>query len=136
MSKKSHKVLIFKRVASTIYDFFLLLGVWFAVGSAALLINGGEIINPWIGLTLVFFSSWAFYSYFWIVGGKTLGMSVWKIEIYAKSNKKIKIYQTFLRFVANIFVIITLGIPMLQIYFSRDGITLSDLISKTRLRNI
>ena len=63
-------------------------------------------------------------------------MSVWKIEIYAKNNKKIKIYQTFLRFVANIFVIITLGIPMLQIYFSRDGITLSDLISKTRLRNI
>ena len=46
MKSKSHKVSPIKRLAATIYDLFLLLGVWFAVGSIALWANGGEILNP------------------------------------------------------------------------------------------
>ena len=77
MKPKSHKVSPIKRLAATVYDIFLLLGVWFTVGSIALWANGGEILNPWLGLTLVFISTWAFYSYFWTHGNKTLGMAVW-----------------------------------------------------------
>ena len=50
MEKNLHKVSPIKRTAATIYDLFLLLGVWFTVGSIALWANGGEILNPWIGL--------------------------------------------------------------------------------------
>ena len=94
MEKNLHKVSPIKRIAATIYDLFLLLGVWFTVGSIALWANGGEILNPWIGLSLVLFSTWSFYSYFWTHGNKTLGMAVWKIEIYSLDGKKVTLKQT------------------------------------------
>ena len=78
-----------KRIAASIYDFFLLLGVWFAVGSIALWLNGGEILNPRLGLIIVFISSWSFYAYFWMNGNKTLGMAVWNIEICSPDGNKI-----------------------------------------------
>ena len=64
MIEKTYIVFPMKRIAASIYDFFLLLGVWFAVGSIALWLNGGEILNPWLGLVIVFISSWSFYAYF------------------------------------------------------------------------
>ena len=82
MNDKSYVVFPLKRIAASIYDLFLLLGVWFAVGSLAVWINGGIIETKWIGPLLVFISTWIFYGYFWTHGGKTLGMAVWKFEIY------------------------------------------------------
>ena len=49
MNEKAYKVFPLKRITAGIYDFFLLLGVWFAVGSIALWLNGGETLNPWLG---------------------------------------------------------------------------------------
>ena len=120
MEKNLHKVSPIKRIAATIYDLFLLLGVWFTVGSIALWANGGEILNPWIGLSLVLFSTWSFYSYFWTHGNKTLGMAVWKIEIYSLDGKKVTLKQTTIRFFLNLVVVFLAGIPLLQIYFSKD----------------
>ena len=85
MNNKSYIVFPLRRIAASIYDLFLLLGVWFLVGSIALGIKyffTGEVssLNPNIGMSLVIFSTWFFYSYFWLHGGKTLGMAVWKFE--------------------------------------------------------
>ena len=87
MNDKSYIVFPLRRVAACIYDFFLLLGVWFAVGSVAVWINGGIIETKWVGPLLIFVSTWCFYGYFWTHGGKTLGMAVWKFEIYSLDNK-------------------------------------------------
>ena len=136
MKSKSHKVSPIKRLAATIYDLLLLLGVWFAVGSIALWANGGEILNPWLGLTLFFISTWAFYSYFWTHGNKTLGMAVWKIEIHSMDNKKINLRQTSIRFLLNLVIVGLAGIPLLQIYFSSNGHSINDVLSGTELRYI
>ena len=112
---------------------FLLLGVWFLVGSIALWANDGEVLNPWLGLTIVFVSTWSFYAYFWTHGNKTLGMAVWKIEIYSEDGKNLTIKQVSIRYLANLFVVFFAGIPLLQIYFSKDGRSISDSLSKTNL---
>ena len=52
MNDKSY--IVFPRILATVYDLFLLLGVWFGVGSLALWVNGGEILNPcWIMLSFI-----------------------------------------------------------------------------------
>ena len=137
MSKKSYIVFPLRRIIASIYDFFLLLGIWFLVGSVALgvgylftgEINGEAIQN--FGLFLVFLSTWAFYSYFWLKGGKTLGMSVWRFQIYSLDGKKINLKQTSIRFLFNLVTFFLGGLPLLLIYFSKDNLSLSDLISKT-----
>jgi len=81
MNEKAYKVFPLKRITAGIYDFFLLLGVWFAVGSIALWLNGGEKLNPWLGLFLVVVSSWGFFAYFWLNGNKIKMLTKNRIEI-------------------------------------------------------
>ena len=136
MNDKSYIVFPLKRILATVYDLFLLLGVWFGIGSLALWVNGGEILNPWVGLCLVFLSTWCFYSFFWIQGGKTLGMAVWKFEIYSLDNKKVSLLQTTIRFLFNLVTFFLAGLPLLLIYFSNENLSLSDTASKTSYRKI
>ena len=136
MNQKAYKVFPLKRIIASIYDFFLLLGVWFAVGSVAIWLNGGETLNPYLGLSLVFLSSWGFFCYFWLVGNKTLGMAVWNIEIYRPDGEKITFKQASIRYLVNIFIFLLAGLPLIQIYFSPKGHAINDTLSKTSLKII
>ena len=129
MNNNSQFVSPVKRLAATIYDFFLLLGVWFGCGSIALWLNDGEILHPAIGAFIVLASAWGFYSFFWIKGGRTLGMAAWNIKICSSTEKSINLIQTTKRFIINIFIVFTLGLPLLQIYFSKDKKALNDRLS-------
>lgn len=141
MNDKSYIVFPLKRIASTIYDLFLLLGVWFLVGSIALGIKyffTGEVssLNPNIGMSLVIFSTWFFYSYFWLNGGKTLGMAVWKFEIYSLDNNKIGLKHVSIRFFINLVTFLLAGIPLLLMYVSKKKLSISDHFSRTSYRKI
>ena len=136
MNDKSYVVFPLKRIAASIYDLFLLLGVWFAVGSFAVWINGGIIEVKWIGPSLVLTSTWIFYGYFWTHGGKTLGMAVWKFEIYSIDENKINFQKVSIRFFSNVITVLLGGIPLMFMYFSKNNLSLSDYLSKTSYRKI
>ena len=136
MNDKSYVVFPLKRIAASIYDLFLLLGVWFAVGSLAVWINGGIIETKWMGPFLVFISTWIFYGYFWTHGGKTLGMAVWKFEIYSIDENKINFQKVSIRFFSNIITVLLGGIPLVFMYFSKNNLSLSDYLSKTSYKKI
>ena len=136
MNDKSYIVFPLKRIAATIYDLFLLLGVWFAVGSIAVWLNGGIIEAKWIGPLLVFISTWVFYGYFWTHGGKTLGMAVWNFQIYSIEENKINFQMVSIRFFVNMITFFLGGIPLVFMYFSNDNLSLSDYFSKTSYKKI
>ena len=136
MNDKSYIVYPIKRIAASVYDLFLLLGVWFVVGSFAVWINGGIIQTKWVGPLLVILSTWIFYGYFWMNGGKTLGMAVWNFEIYSTDSEEITLKKVSIRFFSNIFTILLAGLPLALIYFSKDNLSLSDYLSKTSYKKI
>ena len=136
MNDKSYIVYPIKRIAASVYDLFLLLGVWFAVGSFAVWINGGIIQTKCVGPLLVILSTWIFYGYFWMNGGKTLGMAVWNFEIYSTDGGEITLKKVSIRFFSNIFTILLAGLPLALIYFSKDNLSLSDYLSKTSYKKI
>jgi len=136
MNDKSYVVFPLKRIAASIYDLFLLLGVWFAVGSFAVWINGGIIEAKWIGPFLVLVSTWIFYGYFWTHGGKTLGMAVWKFEIYSIDENKINFQKVSIRFFSNVITVLLGGAPLILMYFSKNNLSLSDYLSKTSYKKI
>ena len=141
MNNKSYIVFPLKRIASTIYDLFLLLGVWFLVGSIALGVKYlfvGEVtsLNPNFGMALVILSAWSFYGYFWTHGGKTLGMAVWKFEIYSLDNNKINLKQISVRFFFNLMTFLLAGLPLIMMYFSKKNLSISDSLSGTSYRKI
>ena len=136
MNDKTNIVFPIKRIAASVYDLFLLLGVWFVVGSFAVWINGGIIQTKWVGPLLVILSTWIFYGYFWMNGGKTLGMAVWNFEIYSIDDGEITLKKVTIRFFSNIFTILLAGLPLALIYFSKDNLSLSDYLSKTSYKKI
>ena len=113
-----------------------LLGVWFAVGSFAVWVNGGIIQTKWVGPILVIMSAWIFYGYFWMNGGKTLGMAVWNFEIYSLDNKKIGFKKASIRFAFNLITVLLCGLPLILIYLTEKSLSLSDYLSKTSYRKI
>jgi uncharacterized RDD family membrane protein YckC len=63
-------------------------------------------------------------------------MAVWNIEIYSLDGKKIHIKQVTIRFLVNIFIFALAGIPLIQIYFSKNGLAINDILSNTGLRKV
>ena len=115
-----------------------MLGVWFLVGSLALgvkFVLTGEVssLNPITGMSLVILSTWLYFALFWIYGGKTLGMSSWKLRIVSQDGNQITIIQTIIRFLSNIFTISLAGIPLFLRRISKNDRSLSDLLSKTSI---
>ena len=136
MNSKSYIVFPLRRIAASVYDLFLLLGVWFAVGSFAVWINGGIIQTKWVGPILVILSTWIFYGYFWMNGGKTLGMAVWNFEIYSTNGGNITLQKVTIRFFCNVLTILLIGIPLVMMYFSKNNLSFSDYLSKTSYKKI
>ena len=137
MEQTNKKVSLLRIVAATTYDSLLLLGVWFLVGSLALGIKflyTGEVssLNPVAGMSLVILSTWLYFALFWIYGGKTLGMSSWKLRIISQDGNQITIIQTIIRFLSNIFTISFAGIPLFLRRLNNNR-SLSDLLSKTSI---
>ena len=147
MNTQYKNVYPLKRIVASIYDGLLLLSVIFILGYLSIYISNGlnwelpedpsqPILPGWYALLLISFSSWSFFCLFWIRGNKTLGMAVWKIEIYSIEGNKITLTQTFKRFFCNLIIVLMLGIPLLQIYFTKEKVAFNDLVSGTRLRII
>jgi uncharacterized RDD family membrane protein YckC len=138
MEPTNKKVSLLRIVAATIYDSLLMLGVWFLVGSLALGIKfvfTGEVssLNPAAGMILVILSTWLYFAMFWIYGGKTLGMSSWKLRIISQNGNQITIIQTIVRFLSNIFTVLFAGIPFFFRQINKNDKSLSDLLSKTSI---
>ena len=137
MEPTNKKVSLLRIVAATTYDSLLLLGVWFLVGSLALGIKflfTGEVssLNPVAGMSLVILSTWLYFALFWIYGGKTLGMSSWKLRLISQDGDQITVIQTIIRFLSNIFTISFAGIPLFLRRLNNNR-SLSDLLSKTSI---
>ena len=128
----------FLRIIASVYDFLLLLGVWFLVGSLAFWLNNKEVLHPALGSILVLISGWAFYAFFWIKNGQTLGMQVWKFKIVNSdpSHDRITLKQTFLRFAVNCGMLALLGMPLFLIYADSKKLAVNDILSKTKLEKI
>ena len=138
MELTNKKVSLLRKVAATVYESLLMLGVWFLVGSLALGIKfvfTGEVssLNPFTGMSLVILSTWLYFAMFWIYGGKTLGMSSWKLRIVSQDGNQITLIQTIIRFLSNIFTISLAGIPLFFRRINKNNRSLSDLLSKTSI---
>ena len=138
MEPTNKKVSLLRIVAAAVYDSLLMLGVWFLVGSLALGIKfvfTGEVssLHPVTGMSTVILSTWLYFALFWIYGGKTLGMSSWKLRIVSQDGDRITLIQTIIRFLSNIITISLAGIPLFFRRINKNNRSLSDLLSKTSI---
>ena len=136
---------LIRRLAALLYDAFLVLAIWMALGFAAQLIAGVETnqvidgrvqTNPAFGLllfALMCASAAAFYVWFWTRGGQTLGMLAWRIRVQSRDGGPVSVRQSLLRFLCAWPSFFLLGLGYLWLYFDPNGDAAHDRLSGTRV---
>ncbi len=140
-SSKPAYVGLFRRLFAIFYDGLLLAAILFIVTAIANALNHGNAIEPGnplypIFVFIIFILSYLYFAWFWIHGGKTLGMKTWQIQLQSISSSKITWKTTAIRFFFAIFSWSCFGLGFLWALFDKKNRCWHDLISKTVLLDL
>ena len=114
---KSAPAGLLRRLAAAVYDGLLIIALM-AVGSLPMVaLNDGEAISPGnivyqialVGISLLF------YTAFWLHGGQTPGMRVWRLHLVSVDGKALSGRQVLLRYCAAWISLLACGLGFLWI---------------------
>lgn len=126
---------LIKRLAVMLYDFLLIIAVFFAATIALLPFNQGEAFQPnsLAYSFYLFLISFLFYGWFWTHGGQTLGLIAWKMQVVNNNGLPLSWKQAFIRFVVAIFSWGIAGLGVFWILFNNKNLTWHDLASNSHV---
>jgi len=132
---------IFRRLLAILYDSFLLIAIYFVFFIIATALNQQQAIEPdnvfypFFSFALLLGLSYAYFAWFWIHGGQTLGMKTWHIQIQG-INSSITWRNSALRFACAVVSWSVFGLGFLWVLFDKKNRGWHDLISKTVLIDV
>ena len=128
---------LMRQLAAMLYDSFLLAACWIGVGFIFLIISKGQAITGGallLALRLALLAAWiGFYVYFWSKQGQTLGMRAWRLAVTDENGHAIGGKRAFLRWCCALITCAPAGIGLWWRALDKDGRTLYDRLSRTRL---
>ena len=124
---------LLRRLSAIFYDSWLIAALWMLGVTVDTFIGAGSE-GSHLGLRLyIVFSTVAFFSWFWIHGGQTLGMRAWRLKLLSRDGGAVSLRQSVIRCAAALLSLLVLGLGYLWMIFDRDGLTWHDRLSGTRL---
>lgn len=75
----------------------------------------------------------AYFGWFWVHGGQTLGLRTWRLRLVARDGGAVTWMQAVRRFLAAIVSWLCLGLGFLWVLVDREKLTWHDRFSGTRL---
>lgn len=126
-----------RRLGAMLYDGLLVLATLFIGTVPFVAVRGGEPVDPgsllyqlsMVGLTYVFFVG------FWFRYGRTLGMQSWGMRIETPEGERPSLLQCSFRYLAALLSWLLLGGGFLWQLVDKDGLSLHDRLSGTRLKH-
>lgn len=125
-----------RRLGAMLYDSLLVLALLMLATIPFIAIRGGEIVEPSDNLAYqvcMLLVMYAFFTFFWCYGGQTLGMRAWRMRLETGDGGIPTFLTASLRFFLAIVSLLPLGLGFLWQLWDRDGLTLHDRWSGTRL---
>ena len=113
------------------YDGMIVIAIWLLTGLC------GAVLLPRPALqSVLFVEHFAFFAYFWVSRGQTVGMLAWNLQLETDTGTALRPTQALLRFVGALLSFATLGIGYLWMYVDPDRRTWPDILSKSRVVHI
>lgn len=120
-----------RRSAALIYDTMILAAIFLLVTAIALWLNGGtQVPAAWLR-SLFLLTTYAFYCWFWLHGGQTLGMRAWRLRLVDANDRSPTLRAVSVRFIAAIASWLACGLGHLWILFDARKRAWHDSISHT-----
>ena len=122
----------FRRLAAMVYDTLLVAAILISTITLMVVLTNTPVAGPnVIGLLLL--ESFAFFAYFWIFRGQTLGMLAWRLSIVTNSGYQMTFTQALLRYVGAVLSFAAFGLGYLWIVIDAQKRGWPDLISDSRV---
>jgi len=120
------------RLVAMFYDALLLLSALLIATAIALIVTKGALHahNPFFR-TALFLTCFAFYAWFWLHGGQTLGMRAWRLRLQGLDGRPITIWQALLRFLVAIPSLALADLGFLWMLVDKDKMTWYDRFSES-----
>ncbi len=118
------------RVMAMIYDALVVLGIWVFTIVILVTIRGDAVIGAWVQ-SLLFIELFAFFAYFWIKRGQTVGMLAWRLRIVSTGPMSLR--RVLLRFIGALLGAACLFLGYIWILFDGERRSWSDLLSGTQV---
>lgn len=126
-----------RRLAAAVYDGLLLLAAWFSLTGLLVLLNHNQAVPPatmqWIGLPLLFAIATAFYGWFWLHGGQTLGMRAWRLRLVTVDRRPLRFRDCVVRCVVGLLSLACGLLGWLWVLVDREHRAWHDRASRTRV---
>ncbi len=126
---------LLRRLLAASYDALLLIALYMVATVPLLLLTGGEAIpagHPLYLLYLLLLGQ-LFFGYFWTRRGQTLGMQTWRIRLVNADGGPCQRRQAVRRYFGALLSWALLGTGFLLQLIDRDGLSLHDRLSGTRI---
>lgn len=132
-----------RRLAALVYDSLLLMALAMAYAAALLAIKHALLdleLGPsgraelgsagFVGLVLVLE---AFYWFFWMRGGQTLGMRAWRLQLVNLEGGRVSLLQALVRGLVAPFSLLLLGLGFWWSLWDKERASWHDRASQTRV---
>ena len=116
------------RVAAMIYDSLAILSIWVFTIVLLVTLTGNAVIGAWVQ-SLLFIELFAFFAFFWIHRGQTIGMLAWRLRL--ESPVPFTLRQALYRFLGALVSFLCLGLGYFWIWFDKDRRSWSDIVSNS-----
>lgn len=128
---------LWRRLAAIFYDSWLVAAFWLLGAMIDTFVRTGlELSSTGYHLPLQLYlmlAPMAFFSWFWMHGGQTLGMRAWRLKLLSRDGGKASLQQALVRCTGALLSILVLGLGYLWVLIDRDGLSWHDRLSGTRL---
>ena len=136
MQRERTPSLIGWRLLALAYDFFPVLALWFVIAGVFTLVHGDSVQGGWLGL-LEFAALWLAAGLYavlsWRLGGQTLGMRAWRLQVVAVDGGSAGVRALWLRYAVGCASLLLGGLGFWWAWVDRDGLTWHDRASGSRL---
>ncbi|MCY4128939.1 MAG: RDD family protein [Gammaproteobacteria bacterium] len=118
------------RIMAMIYDALVVLGIWVFTIVILVTVSGDAVVGAWVQ-SLLFVELFAFFAYFWIRRGQTIGMLAWRLRIV--SAEPMTLRKVLMRFVGALLGSVCLFVGYLWILIDTERRSWSDLLSDSQV---
>ncbi|MFY0991873.1 RDD family protein [Halomonas sp. C05BenzN] len=133
-----------RRLGAMVYDGFLVAAIWLLITALHLFVvrqvlglsaeQVGTGLVQVISLRLLLLAgAFAFFAFFWVRGGMTLGMQAWRLRVQTLDGCTISLGQSLVRLLVGGLSLAAFGLGYLWILIDAERRSWSDIASGTRV---
>jgi len=126
---------LLRRLGAMFYDALIVVALRMMTLTILVVATNHAAVGPAVQ-SLLFVELFAYFTYFWVWRGQTIGMLAWDLRLENDGDTPLRLSQALLRFVGALLSFATLGVGYVWMYIDPDRRTWPDMLSRSHVTHL